>query len=150
MTRPARPLYESQQDLLRERDVADQLSYRWNCEIYKMPVRYQIDWAMLRGGELKAFAELKIRNNEIGRYETFMISLGKWVYGNQLSVISGVPFLVVVRWSDGLFWHEAGTAPITISMGGRFDRNDSQDFEPMVHISTSAFKRILERSSDES
>lgn len=149
MSHSARPLYESQQDLLRERAVADQLSRRWNCEIYKMPVRYQIDWAMLRDGELKAFAELKIRNNEIGKYETFMISLGKWVFGNQLSVISGVPFFVVVKWSDGLFWHEAGTAPVTITMGGRFDRNDSQDFEPVVHISTSAFKRISERNSEE-
>lgn len=137
----ARPMYESQQDLSKENVVAAQLGALWGCELYKMPIRYHIDWAVTKNGEIKAFAELKIRNNPINQYETFIISLAKWITGNELSKAAGVPFVIVVKWTDGIYWHKAGTAPVNTKMGGRFDRGDSQDFEPMIHIHIADFKR---------
>jgi len=144
----ARPMYESQHDLSNEERVAATLGSLWGCQFHKMPIRYHVDWALTKDDRVTAFAELKARNNPIGKYGTFMISLAKWVTGNELSRSANVPFLIVVKWTDGLYWHKTGTAEVEVKMGGRFDRNDSQDFEPVVHIKTENFTRTTRNRSE--
>lgn len=141
-----RPIYESQADIKNEIDVANTLTSLWNCEFKKIKRSYHVDWMVLRNGNPVAFAELKCRFVTRNTYPTFMLSLEKWMRGKELSKEVGVPFVVVVRWEDGLFFHTAESCDVTYGFGGRTDRNDSEDVEPVVYIPTTNFKFVEFRS----
>lgn len=142
-----RPLYESSGDLKNEQDVARELGLRWDCQFIKMPLRYHVDFAILHKRELAAWSELKVRNYsmpEIHKMGGYMLSLGKWMEAERLSKISKLPFVLVVKTTDGL-WHYT-TRDFEhdgISIKGRTDRNDWQDVEPCVMFQTSRFKQVI-------
>jgi hypothetical protein len=52
-------------------------------------------------------------------------------------------FVLIIKWDDGVFFYKAGSSEVTYGFGGRYDRDDSQDQEPMVFIPVDKFKRIL-------
>jgi len=137
----SRPLYESQADLQNETQVAEHLNKAWSCKFHKLPMSYNVDWMIMRDKPV-AFAELKCRKNDSTRYPTLMLSLNKWVKGSQFANELDVPFFIICRWTDGLFFHEVGSTPVTYGIGGRTDRGDSQDTEPVVYIPVESFKRI--------
>ncbi len=137
-----RPIYETQFDLARENEVKDTLKVMWGVEFNKLPIAYHVDWMVTRNGEAKAFAELKCRNNPRRQYPTLMLSLHKWMHGKDLAKEIGGKFIVIVKWTDGIFFHEQGTCDVQYGIGGRKDRRDSQDIEPVVYIPTDYFKRI--------
>lgn len=137
-----RPIYESQFDRNNEQDVADILSKTWEAEIKKLPMSYNVDWIMLRNGEIKAFAELKVRKNYKDKYPTLLLSFNKWRHGIDMGKTVGVPFIIIVKWNEGIFWHTAGKSSVTFGVGGRRDRGDPYDIEPVVYIPTSAFTKV--------
>lgn len=137
-----RPLYESAKDLANELQVSSALAIKWDCNFFKMPMSYHVDWMIMKD-KPKAFAELKCRNNQIGRYPTFLLSLSKWMKGKDLAKEVGIPFLIIVRWTDGVFYHEAGSSEVTYGVGGRRDREDAADVEPVVLIPIEKFTRII-------
>lgn len=137
-----RPLYESSEDLANEQQVAKFLSEKWGCTFKKLPISYHIDWVVMRD-KPQAFVELKCRKNESKKYPTLLLSLNKWMRGKELSKELGIPFIVAVKWTDGVFFHTAGSADVSYGFGGRTDREDSQDIEPVVLIPVENFKRIL-------
>jgi len=134
-----RPLYESFNDLTNEQRVAANLSTLWKADFHKLPRSYHVDWMACRDNQTVAFAELKCRQNERLAYPTFMISLAKWMRGKELAKEAGVPFIIIVDWTDGTFFLKVQNQPVTYGFGGRKDRNDLQDMEPVVFIDTSYF-----------
>lgn len=137
----SRPLYESQADLQNEVQVAEHLNKVWGCKFHKLPMSYSVDWMIIRDKPV-AFAELKCRKNDSTKYLTLMLSLNKWVKGSQFANELDIPFLIICRWNDGLFYHTVGESEVTYGIGGRTDRGDSQDTEPVVYIPVTSFKRI--------
>lgn len=135
-----RPLYESASDLTNEQRVAAQLSAKWKADFHKLPKSYHIDWMAYRDGKPVCFIELKCRQNERAAYPTFMVSLAKWMHGKELAREVGVPFFIVVDWTDGTFFLNVEDQPVSYGFGGRKDRNDEQDMEPVVFIDVSYFK----------
>jgi len=104
---------------------------------------YYIDWVFLRNQKPVAIAEVKCRTNPREQYPTLMLSLAKWMHGKQLAKELAVPFLVVIKWTDGIFWHEVtDKSLISHGFGGRTDRNDDQDVEPVVYIPINLFRKI--------
>jgi hypothetical protein len=139
-----RPMYESQNDLSNEKDVANYLADKWSCVFKKLPISYNVDWLLINNSETpKAFAELKCRNNESIKYPTLLLSLSKWMKGKELGKELNIPFIVIVRWTDGVYFHIAGKHEVTYGFGGRRDRNDAQDVEPIVLIPTDTFKKVI-------
>lgn len=138
-----RPIYESPADLQNEKDVVEKLTQSWGIIFHKLPMSYHIDWLMVKDGNPRGFAELKCRRNDRQKYPTFMISLAKWMRGKELAHELSIPFIIIVRWNDGIFFHKAGTSPVTFGFGGRSDRGDSQDVEPVVYIGTEHFQKIV-------
>jgi hypothetical protein len=114
----------------------------WEVDFHKLPRAYHVDWMLTKRGEAKAFAELKCRNNPRSQYPTLMLSMHKWMHGKAMAQEIGGKFLVIVKWSDGIFYHTQGWCDVTYGVGGRKDRGDSQDIEPVVHIPTDYFKRV--------
>ena len=132
-----RPRYERPADLTVERKVQAQLE-RKGIQLHKLPVSYRLDFAMFKNGKLKGWAEIKARNNSRDHYPTLMISLGKVLAARQLADVSGTRSILLVQYLDGLFWCDFAS-PFEVRIGGRYDRGDSDDVEPVAHFQIEAF-----------
>lgn len=133
-----RPLYESPTDLANELDVAGVLAARWKVSPHKLPISYGVDFGLFRDGAPVAWAEIKCRTNARDRYATYCIALGKAQAGLTLSRVTGRPFAIVVRWTDCLGYLIVKSIE-DIRWGGRRDRGDAADLEPMAHWPTESF-----------
>jgi hypothetical protein len=87
------------------------------------------------------FAELKTRKNASTQYPTLMLSLNKWKHGTELAKTVNVPFIVIAKWTDGIFFLNASKTEVEIGIGGRQDRGDNQDIEPVVFMKVTDFKK---------
>jgi|TARA_Y100000296_G_scaffold59472_1_gene68662 hypothetical protein len=136
----ARPMYERENDLDKEREVAEHLSKLWGYDFIKLPIRYNLDYMLFdSGGTAKAVAEIKCRGK---KYDTLILSLEKWNKGINYFKANGLEFILLVRWPDGLYYFKYCGNFFNIKWGGRKDRNDCQDMEPVVHIPSKEFIKI--------
>ena len=135
-----RPRYERPADLTVERKVAAQME-RKGIQLHKLPISYRLDFAMFKNGKLKGWAEIKARRNNHDRYPTLMISLGKVLAARQLADVSGTRSILLVQYLDGLYWCDFASA-FEIRMGGRYDRGDADDVEPVAHFPIEAFTMV--------
>jgi hypothetical protein len=141
-----RPLYETSSDLDRENSVVDTLQKAWNVTMSKLPIRYHLDFVIARGDKALAFCEVKTRNYTMAQIDSFggyLMSIGKWASAESLSRASGLPFVLVVKATDGLYHAKfRDFKPDNVLVRGRTDRNDWQDIEPCVLLNTDKFKLV--------
>ena len=144
-----RPIYESEEDLRVERDVAKHIESLWGCDLEKMHMKYIIDFMAFREGKAVAVVEVRRRFNPSNKYTTFYASLAKWNRGREYCKANNLAFCFVVRWDDGMFIYkfQDGDEDFKITMGGSQPkhqswRGDPQDYEPVIHIPVSRFKKI--------
>jgi len=132
-----RPMYESHESLHAERTVAEFLSKKWGCSVFKLPIKYKIDFAFVKDNRVVAWAEIKERSR---KYDEMFISLDKWLAGKEISLSTGIPFVVVFAFDDGIYWRSVQGDDPRIVIGGREDRGDWQDIEPMAVFPIHGFK----------
>ena len=138
-----RQKYETKHSLKEEQSFADMIQTVWDCELTKMPVQYGIDYCCYRGDTLIGFVELKNRTCRKEQYPTYIISLSKYLKAKEFSRSLRKPTNLCVRWSDQSGYIRLDTiSDFCISQGGRTDRNDWQDVEPVLHIDINSFIRI--------
>jgi hypothetical protein len=144
-----RPLYESEADLARERDVAALIEQRWKCQMFKLPLQYHLDYAAVRNDRVVAFCEIKVRTYTMDQIENlggYMISLGKWTTAHSLFLSTRLPFALIVKAQDGVYHANINSEELftrhSVVIKGRKDRNDWQDIEPCVLLNTNGFKRL--------
>lgn len=138
-----RPIYESQHDRDNEAIVQKQVEAWARCSLTKQPYNRYLDWEAHRDNTLVALMEFKQRKNPRLQYPTYMVAHTKWMNGLRMSGDAGVPFILFVKWTDGLFYlHVREDTPITVASGGRWDRGDKADVEQMAYVNTSLFKPI--------
>lgn len=136
-----RPVYENQQTLELERLAISTFADQFDVQPVKLPISYNIDYACLSGELLMFWAEVKNRNYPHNAFETFSISAKKILNGLHLRHLSGKGFYLVVQWTNALGYVQV-TREMSqdIRFGGRKDRADWQDQEPMVHIPIDHFE----------
>jgi hypothetical protein len=136
-----RPIYESSTDISNEERLAEHLVLRWKLDGWKRnPPMYPIDISFIKDGVITGFAEIKCRTVPKDRYETYMISVSKVMAANSLSRVTRLSCLLVVKWTDSLGWIDLIKAqPEFVAWGGRSDRQDSQDMEPVIHFDIGNF-----------
>jgi hypothetical protein len=139
----SRPIYETEKDLTREKSIGKVLAKVWKAELHKLPRSYYVDWLITRNNQVKAFAELKCRSNNRRQYPSLILSLHKWIHGKQLAAEVSGEFLIIVQWKDGLFYFKESGLAVSYGFGGRKDRGDDQDMEPVVNIPVDYFKEII-------
>ncbi len=131
-----RPLYETDADLKREGSVVEILEKAWNCTMTKLPIRYHLDYVARRGDKAVAFCEVKTRNytmQKIDQLGGYLMSIGKWSSAESLYRASGLPFILAVHATDGVYYASfTEFTPDDVLVRGRTDRNDWQDIEPCV------------------
>ena len=133
-----RPLYETPENLKREAEVAEQIKAAWKCDVKKLPISYRIDYVILQDSKPVAVMEIKCRS---AMYEEMYLSLHKCMAGREMSKSVGLPFILVYEFKDkGIYWHKIGDEPLELAVGGRTDRGDWQDIEPMAVFRLSTFK----------
>lgn len=134
-----RQMYEAPDDLSREAQVAGRLSAAWGCESVKLPIQYRVDFAMLVDKEVKAWLEVKCRTTH---YSEMIMSAAKFIAGQQLAASTGRPFVVVFGIGDQIYWRDCTADSPTVRLGGRTDRGDWQDVEPVVMLPLDKFHRL--------
>lgn len=138
-----RPVYESDADRLAEARVSALFSEAWNGTIIRMPPLARVDRLMLVNGAPRAWLEIKCRNHDFGKYDTYMLSADKFYGMLNLAKETKVPALLVVGYFDGIVWVNTGeVGGLRIFKGGRTDRNDPKDIEKVVKIPLVKFQRL--------
>ena len=139
------PLYESDADRENEEAIIVKMTAGSGATWKKLPEqRYAVDFAIFRNDVLVAFAEVKRRRNNKATYDTLMISLSKMLSGRELAQAYGVRFLVGIGWDDATaYWKmPADWEPVIVNWGGRTDRSNALDEEPVVHIPVGWFRNV--------
>tara|TARA_R100000231_G_scaffold82483_1_gene63053 strand:+ start:3237 stop:3650 length:414 start_codon:yes stop_codon:yes gene_type:complete len=134
-------MYENANDLRSEQNLISYVSDCWNVASYKLPMSYKIDYVMYRDESPVGFAEVKVRTHTFGTFPTYIISLAKVMEARRLARETNTKSILIVSWTDktgylDFFSHHQ------IKHGGRSDRNDWQDQEPMCHFDLKDFKGI--------
>lgn len=145
MNTATRPLYETQADLDNEKKLL-KLAYP-DRDAIKLPRSYHADFWLPHKALPPVVVECKQRSAAFREYDTYMISLAKFTNCRRLADAMGGFFDIVVGWGDGVVTvaqirGPSKPFPFAIRPGGRADRNDPADFEPMVHINIGSFKEI--------
>lgn len=137
----ARPIYENGETLAAEEATIRKAAKVWRCEYRKLPRQYRVDWAMVRAGKIAAWVECKRRHNKRNKYPSLMLSLSKVAHGLDLERQTGLPFLLVVEWDDCLAYLRLQGIG-ALRFGGRQDRGDWQDVEPVADFPVEDFEVI--------
>lgn len=137
-----RPIYETQADRGREALVARRMADAFGCSMRKLQPRDAFDFAAMRGDRIVGFVEIKVRANPMGQYSTYMISMTKLATAHAIFSATKTPCVLAVQWTDALGYIKMNGIDVTLKMGGRSDRNDPQDTEPVCHIDISGFTLI--------
>jgi len=135
-----RPTYETDQDVEYEKHVADVFAEKHGMTWVRNPVKYPIDISFMQGNNISLFAEIKCRKVDKDTYPTYMISVSKVMAARALTDATGVECLLIVKWKDNAGWINLSKDPDSVGFGGRADRNDSQDMEPVVYYNIIRFK----------
>jgi hypothetical protein len=137
-----RPVYETEADRQRERAVQEYLLRKIDCLWQEAPPKDNIDGYLFHPNrDLGAVVEIKIRTNRSTAYDTYMLSSYKWRNGLYRAKTLGVPFMLVVKFADGVHYTVV-EEEYQVGSGGRYDRNDRFDAEECVFIPMSKFRPL--------
>jgi hypothetical protein len=139
-----RALFETDADRQREDRIAQSIAARWRCALHKLPIRYKLDYVMVRDDEAIGFCEVKARQYEWAALATMggvLLSIGKWCSARELCQTTERPFLFAVAALDGIWTLTVSDfrGPQRIKWHGRDDREDWQDREPCVMLDCARF-----------
>lgn len=150
-----RPIYEKPEDLAKEREIIDRwcVDYgrKYNAEFkaFKLPVfRYIIDFAITDcNNNILAWAEVKARDGkDLMRFKDYWISSYKMMKGLDLARFSGKPFFLIGRFlNNDIYFCNFSKVPAEeykFGINGRADRNDKDDYEPVIYIPTKYFVKL--------
>ena len=138
--------YETLENLTEEKNILGYISQKWDVSCSKMPISYKLDYAMYRNDELVGFAEVKSRTHAFRTFDTYIISLSKVMTARRLASVTTTKSLLIVNWNNVIGWIDF-FSDFSVRQGGRSDRNDWQDQEPMCHFDINDFKIISDSVS---
>ena len=134
-------IYENEQTLQTERKAISLVADKWKAEVVKLPRRYSIDFALLRGKKVMAWVEFKSRKNTREKFPTYIFGLYKYRNLLSMSETTGIPAFMIVEWQDAMGYVSIPTKH-DIIFSGTVKRGDWEDMEPMVEIPIESFKII--------
>lgn len=142
----ARPMYETQTDVDKELEVMEFMEsvFKYPVTYSKLPKSYQIDYGVYDGDKaLKMVCEIKSRNIKLKTYPDLILSAHK-MHELVNWHTRGIAARLLYRLDDGLYFYRVTTDAyqLNITEGGRTDRGDWQDIEPVYHIPTSSLTEL--------
>lgn len=142
-----RPTYETANDRRAEQSFLRELREPLQCDsVVQVSKRlYPVDAIAYKGNRTVAFIEVKVRTNAMEFYPTYMISLEKFTRGAWFAECLNADYVIAVQWCDAFGfwrWRDHRLDQPKIATGGRTDRNDSDDMEPVIHLPIAEFERF--------
>lgn len=110
-----------------------------------MPKAYEVDFAVVRAGRVIGVAEVKVRRRQ---HSDLLLSMRK---GEALRRFAarGLHARLVVAVPQGVFVYRVATNDRPeLCMGGRSDRGDPDDQEPMERYPWAGMRRVCDAPSD--
>jgi hypothetical protein len=150
----SRPKYETDKDLANEKTIIPIIERHFKCKIKKLPISYMFDFLFYREGKAWGCGEYKRRKVAYTKYPFIILSAAKFYKATNFGRMLDAGFHFIVEFDDGIFY-----APLQIELdyvakefdigwGGREDRGDSQDMEPVIHIPINKFFRIKQHGGN--
>jgi len=137
--------YETQIDLDNEKSICEKIETACGMHLRKMSIKYSLDFIGFRNGKAVAVIEVKKRHNRYSKYPTVILSLAKWNRGVEFHRVNDLKFIFCVQFDDGYFFYEyQNDDKFNVEIGGRRDRNDDQDIEPVMHIPIVRMKKLCD------
>ena len=138
-----RKIYETQNDLSNEKSIAEVIQSVCNLSLRKLSMKYFLDFIAFRNKKAVAVVEVKKRNNNHDTYPTLILSLAKYNRGVEFFRVNGLKFIFAVQFNDGCFFYEYEDGDrFAVELGGRIDRKDAEDIEPVIHIPINRMKKL--------
>jgi len=141
----ARKIYETRETQDAEMAAAKRVGALLRLTPHKMPRAHVLDFAFCDARDgIRQFAEVKCRPHHHEHHPTYMLSSHKVLRARALVEAfpqTDEPFLAV-QYTTGLFMCSLLFDDLPPTWGGRRDRHDPEDMEPVVYIPHSRFWRI--------
>ena len=138
----ARKMYETPETLKKERDIADIIEKSWKCKLHKMHFKLSVDFALC-DSVIKAWVEIKTRTISSTHSDKYMIGLHKIKSCRELARETSLPFYLVVKFTDGIYYYKDNMENHELKIGGRVvTQRDAQDIEPCYYIDMKLFKKL--------
>ena len=139
----ARMMYETKEHLKAERKSADIIEGKWSCLLKKLSYKLIVDFAVVRNDIICGWIEIKNRNITFNHSNKYMISMHKINQARDLSDKTDLPFILVVKFTDGIYFYKDKREKHELKWGGRFaTQRDEQDLEPCYYIDTKLFREL--------
>lgn len=141
-----RPIYETRDDIAREKAVADWIASHWSVDVCKNPRLYAVDYCAMRGGGLVAWLEIKNRTysrDQLHQWGGYMMGASKVAGMAYLMSVSKKPAFLCVNLAGEVYAMKYN--PDTFyrtEYRGRVDRGDPDDMEPCVMFPMHEFKLL--------
>jgi len=136
---------ETPADLAEEQAMADKVAKLWRCELKKLPKNYHIDFAIMDGGEVKGFIEMRRRHIKSTDYPDTFLSLKKWMGLQAVAKTTGLPVHWCVQYDDKICSIKVADQKLKLGINGNRMRGYEDSFEPVVHIPIADLKEVKER-----
>lgn len=106
----------------------------------KMPKAYEVDFAVMRSGRVVGVVEVKVRSRH---YPEIILSLHK-AQALRRFAAWGLHARLIVATPEGVFLHRVTSEVTPITLGGRTDRGDPDDVEPVVRYPVAGMRRVCD------
>lgn len=143
--------YETAQDLEHELAIKAAVESRGKVRLVKLKKFSRVDFVMTeKNGNAIALCETKTRNHAKQQHETLFIDYNKMETAIYLcrhfyneATMKPLDFILFIQFIDGIMFYKFNPEDrLTIKEGGRRDRNDRNDIQPLVHIPLKLFKNL--------
>lgn len=135
-----RPIYETALDRKRANFLAKQMlrKAKWPMPVGNMrrlPAMYGCDFSIEHADKVIGLLEVKARGFTSDAHKTIIMGLNKLVALRALALHTGLPVFVLIGFDDGYCaWFNIDSQMEYVEYGGRIDRGDANDFEPVAHF----------------
>lgn len=102
-----RPTYETEDDLIAERAIANKLEGNWKCKLVKLAKYSPVDYAATRDGKVVALIEVRVKSyswHEVSKFGDLIIDTAKIIAFRNLHNATGVPVLLVIALKDCIIY----------------------------------------------
>ena len=130
---------------IKEKAFKTDIEMRWGCQLKKLAIVYGLDYAVIKGSEIKGYLELKNRNFQTTDFNDSIINLNKWMKAKQLRDSTKLPTILACRYIDkDIYCTLTDDTKHELRWGARTkNTRDWQDVQPAVHIMMSEFKELI-------
>lgn len=143
-----RPRYATAQTEADQNALRDRFCKAYGMTWIKAPDNQRINTTLYKPKAAEgavAFGEFRCRTNTHDTYPTYMLDRHTWGLLKLKCKTEGKPVVLVIGFADGDYYIKITpelVKAVVEGVGGRHDRGDAKDIEPVVHIPIDMFKQV--------